>query len=505
VNRVGVTLLVTLAIAAALRLSMQAAAMPPYAGLDEIYHVARLAFVAHEGRSPSISEAAIPPYIASSIRGDANALPAFGELRERWPDVVAQRPVLANDRVLTENDLTPYVATNYEAQQTSLYYAIAAPLVRLLPQRTPITELRVWRMFSVIFGVIAIVAIAAIAIRMVGPSGVLVGALLLSMPTYMTLIVRASNDALPCALIACACLVTFSEPRRASGWLLEALLWAFALAAKLYAWPASVALPFLWHQQRAPRARRLTVLVAGFISVVATLVSLALRTNNPLGLFAFDRVAPRVHGSLSQIDFGAMARITIASGAWASGQHWNALRPLAMVLYLGPLLALIAFVFARRWRTSKSMLAICFIVAFAFAIAQIVSAGAYIRQALATGSSLPAGGKEGWYWFALAPLFVPLFAIPLRYAPRLIAAFTLLWMIAWDVLITEGALFQDYAGMTRATSGDALFRWGPRALPFTYSLNDVGVGPFASVLTSMRFAEVLLLVAIVAVALRHRE
>ena len=45
-----------LAIAAAARLLLQMAALPPYAGLDEIYHVARLVFVAQEGRNPTIDE-----------------------------------------------------------------------------------------------------------------------------------------------------------------------------------------------------------------------------------------------------------------------------------------------------------------------------------------------------------------------------------------------------------------------------------------------------------------
>ena len=35
---------------------MQCAAMPPYAGLDELYHVARLSFVRAQHRNPTITE-----------------------------------------------------------------------------------------------------------------------------------------------------------------------------------------------------------------------------------------------------------------------------------------------------------------------------------------------------------------------------------------------------------------------------------------------------------------
>src|SRR5438477_5214065 len=56
-----------LIVCAAARLFLQMAAMPPYAGLDEVYHVARLAFVRAEHRNPTTTEASIPPYLMRSI------------------------------------------------------------------------------------------------------------------------------------------------------------------------------------------------------------------------------------------------------------------------------------------------------------------------------------------------------------------------------------------------------------------------------------------------------
>jgi len=113
-----------LLVCAAARLLLQMAAMPPYAGLDEVYHVARLAFVRAEHRNPTTSEPSIAPYLMRSIAAahdaEDTAMPAMGEAGERWPAIVVRGNV-TNDRPLVSADLKPYVLKNYEAQQTSLY------------------------------------------------------------------------------------------------------------------------------------------------------------------------------------------------------------------------------------------------------------------------------------------------------------------------------------------------------------------------------------------------
>src|SRR5947209_12841159 len=108
-----------LLVCASARLLLQMAALPPYAGLDEVYHVARLAFVRAEHRNPTTSEPSITPYLMRSIAvarngGDA-AMPSMGEAGEAWPAVVARGSVIV-DRPLTNADLKPYVVKNYEAQ-----------------------------------------------------------------------------------------------------------------------------------------------------------------------------------------------------------------------------------------------------------------------------------------------------------------------------------------------------------------------------------------------------
>src|SRR5436309_8494172 len=142
-----------LIVAAGARLVLAVAAMPPYAGLDEAWHVARVAFVAREHRQPNIFERSIPPYIARAIRGEE--LPAFGEMRERWPQVV--RPIVK--RPFTASDLAPYESANYEAQQPPLYYWLAARLAG----GSAVAELQRLRLLSAFFALVIILAAASIA------------------------------------------------------------------------------------------------------------------------------------------------------------------------------------------------------------------------------------------------------------------------------------------------------------------------------------------------------
>src|SRR5438874_13836070 len=143
-----------LTVAALSRLTMQVAALPPYAGLDEVWHLSRLAFVREEGRNPSVRENSTPRYLASSIANDP-AFPAdFGHIGERWPDVVRSRNVLVDHGI----DVHPYIRTNVEAQQPRLYYSVVA---RLVPRGlTQLGELRFWRFLSVLFSLVIVLATA---------------------------------------------------------------------------------------------------------------------------------------------------------------------------------------------------------------------------------------------------------------------------------------------------------------------------------------------------------
>ena len=464
-------LTILLVIAATARLVMHMAAMPPYAGLDEVYHVARLAFVLQEHRNPSVAEKSVPPYLEGSMSGDPRDLPAFCLVGPQWPEVVRSRPIL-NHRELVQNDLRPYTRENYEAQQPSLYYSLAGPLARLLPHRTAISELRLWRAISVFFAIVIVIATARIG-------GVFAAATIFMLPTWFTLVIRAGNDAMACAFVAAGMAITVAAPKRAV--ILEGIVWALALATKLYTWPVAILLPVFWRKQHASKARIAIVCGICTIAVLLTVVDLNERTRNPLGHFGFDRpdAATANAPSLRIVD---MVKITIASGIWTSGQHNDAMRPIAMAIFVLPIIVIVAM---RRPADIKPLL----IALAVFAAAQFVDALAFARQARAAGLDLPLGGKEGWYWYVLAPLAV---ATLFARGARPIAA----WLLAWDVLIHEVALFHDFAGTTSPAHPSALFRWGPLQLPFTARLGSIGVGPLAANLVILRAIEITALLAL---------
>jgi hypothetical protein len=461
------------------------AAMPPFAGLDEVYHVARLAFVRAEHRNPTTSEPSVPPYLMRSIAEGRNAgvslpdasMPAMGEAGGQWPAIVARGNVVT-ERPLTDADLKPYVVRNYEAQQTSLYYSLAAPIV---PIRSARFELRAWRALSLLFALVTVLATAEIGRRWLGPIGILGGVVLVSLPTWETLVMRAGNDAFACMLAATAVLITVSAPKRAAGIAAEAIVWGLALNAKMYTWPLLIILPLLWRRQRASKPRVLTVTIVAAIAVALTFFELSSRTQNLLGVVAFDRPGGVAYDA--KVNISEIVRVTIASFAWTSGQHNDALRPFAIALYLGPIL--IAAVAARRWG-NKQARRLAFAALGAFALAQIYNVIACVL-ARRGGNDIPIGGKEGWYWYVLAPVIIPTLLAPALSRWRAAAW----WIVIWDVVVTEGALFHDFAGMTSPAHGSILFRWGPLHAPFTAHLHGIGVGPLAAWTTALRAVQLL--------------
>src|SRR5207244_9311822 len=74
----------------------------------------------------------------------------------------------------------------------------------MLTGRTQMSELRFWRFASVIFALGIVMATARMGQIFFGARGIVAAALLVSLPTWLTLVVRASNDAFACFLLATA-------------------------------------------------------------------------------------------------------------------------------------------------------------------------------------------------------------------------------------------------------------------------------------------------------------
>ena len=475
-----------LAVAAGARLLLQMAVLPPYAGLDEMLHVGRLVFVLQENRNPKIDENAIAGYLASSMAGDPTRMPDFATFAPHWPEIVKSRRVLIDHGVGRD-----YVRPDIEAQQPRLYYSIAGRAAHLIPNRTQMSELRFWRSLSVLFAFGIVMVTARLGELFFGARGIAAAALLVSLPTWLTLVVRASNDAFACLLLAIAILCTASAPLRTIGIAAEAIFWALALSAKLYTWPVFIVTFVFWRRQRAAMRRVVAVIGAAAVGVGFTIADLMTRTHNPLGVLAFDAAAKSA--TPQPIRIGEMIKITIASGIWSSGQHWNALTPIGMILFAAPVIAVCLFSL-RRTEARPALVAI-----ITFAVAQVVHAAGYIRRAKAMGQSLPPAGKEGWFWYALAPLIVA------TIFPAAPLPFLATWLVGWDIILHECVLFHDFAGATSPATPSWLFRWGPLHAPFTADLSHVAVGPLVSAMILLRAIHVIAVAALFYDALRRRN
>lgn len=458
---------VVLAAAAAARLLLQVLAMPPYAGLDEGYHVARVAFVAEEGRQPVAREASVPQYLARSMAGEPGAPAGFGTLEDRWPAVVAARPEGWRDVTPAPADRRAYVAPNYESQQPPLYYAAAAGLDRLAP--TELGKLLALRLLAVLCGAAAAVATGLLAARLWGAAGLLAGLLLISTPTWITLVARAGNDGPACAALAAALLLSLRPDGGRMATAREAACWAAAVALKVYTWPAVLLLPLVW-PAGAGRGRRLAVAASASAAGVLTALDLLARTGNPIGSIAF-RSAGGI--SVSGVSLDRLAalpwlqffKVFAGSAIWTSGQHANFLRPAGLGLFLLPWVVLVAAAALAARRMPRRPFRLLAAAAVVFALAEVAQAWGYIRDAAMGLAETRSAGLAGWYLHAFDPIWFGVgggFALSALARRRWTAAllFCLAGAFAADVFVTEGALFCDYAGLSSPLAPGAFFRWG---------------------------------------------
>ncbi len=490
--------------------------MPPYAGLDEGFHVARVSFVAAAGRQPSADEPSVARYLSLSFNALGEGPPSFGMVKNGWARLVALRPGGWRDVPLDAAMRSDLVAANYEAQQASLYYALAAPLDRLFG-KTQLRELLVLRLLAVPLGGVTALATALLATRLWGRAGFLAGLLLLATPTWITLVARAGNDGLACAALATALLLSTrpGDGESAAATAAEAASWAVAAAAKLYAWPAALLLPLLWPRD-ASRARRIVVVLAIAASVAVTALDLQARTGNPTGKYelrAPGSVPVSVESArrIAALPWFDYAKVFVGSAIWTSGPHSDFLRPVGVVLFLAPWALLVAAGLYFLPDLPRRRGALLLAAAVVFAAAEVGQAWGAIRHVLG-GHPSAGAGLAGWYLHAFDPIWYGVglgFAIAASAARGrggLVAA-ALLLALGADVWVTEFALFPDYAGLASPATRGALFRWGGGApWPALVRLGTFGLGmPSPWLAVALRLLEAAAFAALAALALRRRD
>ena len=485
--------------------------MPPYAGLDEGFHVARVSFVAASGRQPSADEPSVARYFFLSFNGLGDGPPSFAMAKGEWPRLVARRTGGWRDVPLDAAARSDLVAANYEAQQASLYYAVAAPLVRLFGS-TQLTELLLLRLLAVPLGVLTAVATGLLASRLWGRPAFVAGLLLVATPTWITLVGRAGNDALACAALAVALLLSARPGESWPSRIGEAASWAVAAATKLYAWPAALLLPLLW-PRGASRERKVVVVLALAVSVAATALDLHARTGDPTGKFEL-RTAGAVPLSaesvrrIAALPWLDYAKVFAGSAIWTSGPHADFLRPAGVVLFLLPW-ALLAAAGLAAWPDLPRRRGALLVAAVAvFAAAEFGQAWGAIRQAV-LGHPTAGAGLAGWYLHAFDPVWYGVglgFAVAASTARRRggLVAVALLLAFAADVWVTEFALFPDYAGLASPEVPGTLFRWGGGAAwPALVRLGTYGLAmPWPGLAVALRALEMAAFAALAALALR---
>lgn len=459
-------------LAAAARLALQILAMPAYAGMDEIFHVARFSFVFEEGHNPGVNEPSIAPRYIASIDGNPGFPPDFAFRGKEWGQRVHEAPFA--DPIALSGTVGADSRTNYEAQQASFAYSLLAPLEGFLAPRTMLSELMLLRWAACAFALLAVAATAALAARQFGRMGLLAAALLCAVPTWIALVARAGNDAVACGLLSLAIAIGFSRRITHGRTLVAGLVWSAAFLTKLTAWPAAALLGVQSLLRRDLWGRRSAILLA-FLGAAAlvTIHDLGQRTGIAIGSQSFSSpkdAAPVPVPASAAFDLAASLRILVASFVWPGAQHGNALRPLGMLLFAGPLAVIACLGLAGARRSARlrrwHLLAGCTLLAFA--AAQGANAYGFVARARFAGRALSDGGFEGWYVWTLGIVLVGILLAAafraLRSRPLLVALFAV-WLLGWDVAIHEGALFRDYAGLTTADPPGLIFRWtGPGSL-----------------------------------------
>ena len=437
--------------------------MPPYAGLDEAYHVARVAFVAYEGRQPARGEPSVPLYLARSVAGAPGAPPAFGTIAAGWPALIADRPDGWSDRSIGAAEQRQYATPNYEAQQPSLYYAAVSPVVRILG--TQLRQLLALRLIAVLCGVVTVVATGLLAVQLWGGSGLIAGLLLLATPTWVTLVARAGNDAPACMALAVALLLSTRRDGALFASAAEAACWASAVALKVYTWPAALLLPLLW---RPPTGRGRRFLVAGAVGivVVVTAVDLTARTGNPSGSQAFwtpvSSAAGRSLEQLANVPWLQFWKVFVGTTIWTSGQHANFFRPAGLGLFLLPWIVLGAAAFLAGPRVPAPALKLLTVAAAVMVLAEFAHGWSFLRHAV---PGAPTAGPPGWYVHAFDPIWFGVgggWAVDALVRRRWtgVLALCLAGAFASDLFVTEGALFSDYSGLSSPARPGVWFRWG---------------------------------------------
>ncbi len=494
---------------------------PAGEGMDVYGHLAYLDFFAARNRAPTPDELSVAAWIVA-LREDVPG-PDFsttGERYRRWAGLEPDQRRQIADRNQPAPGAVPYVASNYEAQQPPLYYAVLSPVYRLISPAYRIeTQLFILSLVSACIATLALPGLYLTFRRHLNQSESLIALLGLAwFPNFLPFLGRITNDALAFPLIVWAVYFCLrSRERRAWSSIVAAgALITVAGFTKIYAlaiWPLFVACAFWGAAGRRWREAGLALTVCGL--GVGALVAYSLVTTGHI--FALREMAatealplPLRILWLTKLNpvwfFGGLVK-----GFWWSG-YWSFVSP--GLIYYAPLGAIPLLLLLPKSRPAWAEV-IRSLWPHGVVIASFVAAMAWHAANFALLASLNGqtvfSGNEGWYANVLVGCFavVALVLLKARLGPpalgRCLAAITA-FLVVWNIF-ARFAVGAFWMGIVDVEGRNRGIIW-PQALPAILN-PDVWRNwlSLAGVIEPVAFTALLpLLVAIglTAVALRGR-
>lgn len=381
-----------------LRLIATSLLVPPFSGFDEPYHLALVASCRDRALFPDFLATALPSDLVDGIR--------------RWPLPPAYARELGGTpwgRTPPDAPAPAQALENYETQQGPLFYAIAGRIAALVPVRSAVGLLYLFRSLDALlaFGVAMLTRKGARALGF-GERAWLPLAVLAFVPGFALALARLSNDALAALLVSVAVLGTL---RAAGPSLWSALAAGLAPAAKLYGWAALV-LP-VGRALRRRDTRGMAIAGALVLPGAAVAAWAWARNGSPLPLQ--ENLRDVTSAALGEVPWLRDAWTIAKTHVWVSGMGFHVFPAGVHLLAVLALFGLAALTIAEVRRDPRLRAP-----AFALAAPLALFGSALAYHAWRNYSYFrDAGGTGGWYLWAAALPEALFLTLGLSRRPRL--------------------------------------------------------------------------------------
>ncbi|MCZ6698737.1 MAG: hypothetical protein O7D94_07400, partial [Planctomycetota bacterium] len=171
--------------------------LPPFEGWDEYQHLAYVAFVAQNGRSPVLRESMVPRSLYPALVKYPHAT-KFAQNQTEHIGTRSYKDFWVSDTVPTVSPSARDIDL-YQAQHASLYYRLVAPIYRWLWKADdPLIAINALRLINVLLGAGSIFIVGLVLGRILvdGPGRYILALLITLQPLFLVNCARIASDAL---------------------------------------------------------------------------------------------------------------------------------------------------------------------------------------------------------------------------------------------------------------------------------------------------------------------